>query len=421
MPEPADVSRMLSPTHSAPKPSRRIVALDGLRGIAALMVLFHHTLLMLPDFANYEWGVPRATAHGAIEWLLIRTPLRLMWAGQERALLFFVLSGFVLGLPWLEQRGVPYGRFLLGRFCRIYPPYLIAMAAAAAGSMLLGGDRLGHATIYFNQLGWAFPPSLAAVPSIAAILDNRASDYMNEAVWTLVWEVRVAVIFPLLMLPIIRWRSAGIALVLVVLILLKHVCGWFVGPWASSVLTAPQDTFYYAQYFVFGAAVAAHRVRIAACFGRRTKVSGLACLALGCLICWLPWPVEHDRIVGVGAAIILVAILGSEQLRSWLAKSRLVWLGGQSYSLYLTHLPLIMVVVIAFNGQVPVLVCGAVVPAAIVLGWAFHRWVETPSVALAQFLTGYSHRAVHSARLSSTGNVQIGTDGTPARTFVPGV
>jgi peptidoglycan/LPS O-acetylase OafA/YrhL len=365
------------------------------------MVLFHHTLLMLPDFANDEWRVHGATAHGVIEWMLLRTPFRLMWSGQTRALLFFVLSGFVLGLPWLNGRSAPYGRFLLGRFCRIYPPYLIVMLLAGVGSIVLGGHPLNHATVYFNQLGWAFPPSWAAVPSVAAILDDPASNYMNEAIWTLVWEVRVALIFPLLMLPIIRWRNVGIGCTLIVLILLKHVTGRFVGSWASAVLNAPQDTFYYAQYFIFGAAVAVNRAAIAAWFGRRHEAFGLGCLALGCLICWAPWPAQHDRIIGIGAAIILVAILGNMRLQSWLSHAPLVWLGKQSYSLYLTHLPLIMVVVIACNGRVPIVVCAAVVPAAIFLGWAFHRWVETPSVALAQHLTGYSGHATHRDLTSS--------------------
>jgi hypothetical protein len=101
-----------------------------------------------------------------IEWVLLRTPLRLLWSGQTRALLFFVLSGFVLSLPWLNGRSAPYGRFLLGRFCRIYPPYIIAMVIAAAGCILLGGRRLDHATVHFNQLGWAFRPTGAAVPSV---------------------------------------------------------------------------------------------------------------------------------------------------------------------------------------------------------------------------------------------------------------
>jgi Acyltransferase family len=134
---------------------RRIVALDGLRGVAAIMVLLHHALLMLPQFADYEWYSRLSARLSLGEFLLLRTPLRLVWAGQERAIMFFVLSGFVLSLPWLNGKPQSYGRFLLGRFCRIYPPYLAAMTLAALGSILMGGHVLPKASVYFNELGWA--------------------------------------------------------------------------------------------------------------------------------------------------------------------------------------------------------------------------------------------------------------------------
>ena len=137
-------AQTISHTHdrvtTAGQAGRRIVALDGLRGVAAIMVLLHHALLMLPVFADYEWysKVPAHISPG--KFLLLCTPLRLVWAGQERAIMFFVLSGFVLSLPWLSGKPQSYGRFLLGRFCRIYPPYIAAMALAALASVFIG-DR----------------------------------------------------------------------------------------------------------------------------------------------------------------------------------------------------------------------------------------------------------------------------------------
>ncbi len=404
-----DATSSAKPVHSVPRPSQRVIALDGLRGIAAILVLFHHSLLMLPDFANYEWNVPGAGAHGPIEWLLLRTPMRLLWAGQERAILFFVLSGFVLAVPWLDGKAAPYGRFLLGRFCRIYPPYLAAMALAAAGSILLGGHTLAHATVYFNQLGWAFPARWAALPSALTVMNDPSSQYMDEAVWSLVWEVRVALIFPLLMLPIVRWRNTGAVAVLAVLLGLQHLGDRLIGPETTAVLNAPQDTFYFAQYFILGAIVAANRSDIAAWFGRHSERYGWACLILGCLICWAPWPHQHMRIVGAGAAIIIVSILGSAPLRRWMEKKPLLWLGKQSYSLYLIHVPLVMVVAVAFAGRVPVWAVIGIFPITLTLSQVFHRWVELPSVALAQRWTGYDSRQTpRTRRVRDSGAVLAG-------------
>lgn len=392
-PERKDESASVALT-PVPKPTRRIVALDGLRGIAALMVLFHHTLLMLPDFANAEWGISGAQVNGPFEWLLIRTPLRLIWSGQARALLFFVLSGFVLALPWLNGRTAPYPHFVFSRFCRIYPPYLIAMLIAAAGSFLLGGHELIHATIFFNQLGWAFQPSWRAVSSISAVLDNRSSEYMNEGMWTLVWEIRVGLIFPLLMMPIMRWQNRGLIGLLFALVLLHHLMAWCFGVQVSAAQDdAPQQIFYYAEFFAFGAAVATNRRWITAILSRSWRL-GPICLVFGCLVCWIPWRIEDDRMIALGAAIILAAIVGSAKIQPWLETSPLLWLGRQSYSLYLTHVPVIMVVIIAFNGRVPLAMCGLVIPLALAISWAFHGWVEIPSVALAQRLPGFLQKTL---------------------------
>ena len=367
---------------------RRIVALDGLRGVAAIMVLLHHALLMLPEFADYEW-YGRVPAHSSFgTFLLLRTPLRLAWSGQERAIMFFVLSGFVLCLPWLAGKPQSYGRFLLGRLCRIYPPYIAAMALAALASILIGGHVLPKASIYFNQLGWSRHPDAGTLPSILLVLTNHHSDYINEAVWSLSWEVRIAILFPLLMLPILRWRNVAAARVYLLLLLLGQV--------ARHLLSAHPgfgqelgDGCRYTDCFVLGTAIAMNRVKIGEWFGRHHSAFGWLCLTLGLGLCWAPWPHFHEDIVGIGAALLIVSIIGTDGLRKWLARDYWLWLGRQSYSLYLIHVPIVMVIVILYRGVVPLLPCLSVIPVSIVLAQIFHLHVELPSVALAQKAASY--------------------------------
>ncbi len=85
-----------------PAPTGRWKGLDGLRGLAAIVVVLHHSLLTSPSLALAYFGGPKAPV-GSPSWLLTYTPLHLVWAGPEAVLVFFVLSGFVLTLPVLTS------------------------------------------------------------------------------------------------------------------------------------------------------------------------------------------------------------------------------------------------------------------------------------------------------------------------------
>ena len=84
----ATVSRVIldSETHgevpSSSVPKKRIAELDGLRGIAILLVIIQHYLV-----------IPGVSPGSALWYALVC--FRLSWSGVE---LFFVLSGFLIGL-----------------------------------------------------------------------------------------------------------------------------------------------------------------------------------------------------------------------------------------------------------------------------------------------------------------------------------
>ena len=92
----------------------RYEELDSLRGLAAISVFFGHILLVFNaiPITNllFEYG-----------------PLRAAVAGSEAVTLFFVLSGFVLSLPFYNNGTFNYGKYVVKRIFRIYIPYLIAI------------------------------------------------------------------------------------------------------------------------------------------------------------------------------------------------------------------------------------------------------------------------------------------------------
>lgn len=135
-----------------PAPGGRYVeALTGLRGIAALFVFLFHYLYFNPDVQLGE-SVP-------IVGLLLQFPFDFGFMGVD---LFFVLSGFLLSLPFarwaLGAAGrVDLKRYFARRLLRVFPAYYFQFAVIfVVGAWFLtyqpmsGKDVLAHFIMYFN-------------------------------------------------------------------------------------------------------------------------------------------------------------------------------------------------------------------------------------------------------------------------------
>ena len=165
----------LEPVVSAPP--RRDAALEGLRGAAALAVLYAH--LTTPT--------GRADGGGALDPIYLPSPVWWWFQGGTLAVLtFFLLSGHVIGLslrhPFASGE-VP--AYLRRRAVRIIPIYLVAVTlglATTAGFPLR--VALGHLLFLQNDGPAPWVPLLAANPSL----------------WSLPYEVVFYLAFPLLWL-----------------------------------------------------------------------------------------------------------------------------------------------------------------------------------------------------------------------------
>lgn len=153
-------------------------AMDGLRGLAALMVVASHAsglgLHLLPG-------------------------LNLTGIGKHGVYLFFVLSAFLLSWQWLSdwpragQRLHRVGDYLIGRFARIFPLYTLVLVAA----WMLGGHGLGvgidtpalwqHLTLQRGDgIYWSIPVEFHyyfILPLVAALLAWRAAPGLQLASW----------------------------------------------------------------------------------------------------------------------------------------------------------------------------------------------------------------------------------------------
>ncbi len=119
---------------TAPFHERYIPALDGIRGIAILVVLLHHFRFLLNARFPFQFALIRLFDVG--------------WCGVQ---LFFVLSGFLITGILLDSRASPnyFSTFYARRFLRIFPLYYTYLAIVFVGSRLLqhlfgGIDPLAH-------------------------------------------------------------------------------------------------------------------------------------------------------------------------------------------------------------------------------------------------------------------------------------
>lgn len=167
---------------TAQAPAERYVELDSLRGLAALTVAIGH---FIGVYQNSPWfGFWNAS------------PLRMFGAGHEAVVLFFLLSGFVLAVPYSKPSSPSYAEFLIKRICRIYLPYVSALMVAAIGSYFFYSEK-ATGNSWIDQT-WSERPTAHLIVQHLLMLGHYDGAQLNTAFWSLVIEMRVSLIYPVL-------------------------------------------------------------------------------------------------------------------------------------------------------------------------------------------------------------------------------
>lgn len=364
--------------------------LESLRGLAALVVVVHHHLLVFPLLFPYQSG-----KEGWPLWLTF-SPLHLLWAGSEAVLFFFLLSGFVLSLPYWRGEALDMVRFVVRRWWRIWVPMMVAVTLAALCYWRLGHEMVLGTSWWFENI-WK-EAGLAAYAQHALMLGQMSEGLTQWAfipvVWSLKWEMWLSLLLPLVLL-LAGWRT-WLALPLVPLLLaLHHIIGG--GDIASGLLR-------YLAMFVLGAWLARKREVVAAWVGRlpgAVKVLALLGALLIIPVQWYGWQSDaawwrqtlNDLVSLLGSAALVALALGWSGWSTWLERPALSWLGRVSYSLYLYHALVLTLVVRLGAEKLPL-------PWLVLLSFCLtfpvahlaYRFVELPALNQARRV---KERAIH--------------------------
>jgi peptidoglycan/LPS O-acetylase OafA/YrhL len=358
----------------------RLLFLDGIRGLTALyVVLFHAKLEAADDFVEMSYtGVLKSLS------FLVRF-------GHPAVTIFIVLSGFCLMLPVARSRDgqLPGGvsKYLLRRARRILPAYYAAMALCLLGIAFVPALNHPVADQWLSALPAFSPGPILSHLFVAHNFNPNWMFRINPPMWSVPPECDIYLLFPLILLPL--WRRFGLG----IMVLVAMVFG--VAP--HFVLGQKTDYLcpWYFTAFAFGAAAATLNFSPA---GRRMPwgwmTIGFAVLTI--LLFSFATRTAEVRYYASEVPVALTAAslmgfladrakCGKPSLGAWLLENRPVaWLGAISYSLYLTHYPVLAVMHAACRAaglSAPAIFAAMLIvgtAATIPVAYVFHRLFERP-------------------------------------------
>lgn len=365
---------------------RRFYQLDSLRGVAALTVVFFH-------FSKIS--SPR------VSHVLLHTPLRIFIAGHQAVVLFFLLSGFVLTIPYQKRQVLGYGAFLVKRVCRIYLPYLGALALAVFCDMQFPSQ--GPSDNYWINFTWSTPVTIRLVVQHILFLGNYDWSQFNTVFWSLVYEMRISLVFPFIALSVLRGRArwtllSAFALSLAAFPLaLLFSRALHLGSYDAALNTTL--TLHYAAFFILGSLMAKHLQAIQRWYTRLSSLS-TALLAIAALLLYafgdassiiqrFTVPTHlYDWPVALGAMMIIVMAMNSQPFHRFLTSRAIHHLGKISYSLYLIHGTVLFALLHTLYRRIPTAVFLLLyLGITFAVTEIFHHLVEHPTMLLGRRLT----------------------------------
>lgn len=354
-------------TTSTPKPRLKFV--DGLRGLAALVVAVGHTIGMVgPDHQ-------RVPLLGADPVALLIWP----WTfGGPAVWLFIMLSGFTLYWTEESRRGSQRGAtsvkvYVQRRLWRILPTYYAALALGAVVVLGMGMFLVAPSP----SLQTYEPVTLGGVLSHLLMVHNLNPEWRTQVVpplWSIAVEMQLYVLFPLLFL--VR-RKLGVYAVAAGLVVVSFAL--------NQIASFP--IFELVEWFVVGA-VLAHVLR-------RHRIPSILAMpvALGALaVGFMRIPAINGRIeqgvwlVAFTGLIAWMFSLEGSRRGNFLESKPVLWLGERSYSLYAVHFPLALLcwaLIGRFGLDRPLAIAAVValgLTASLLVASASYRWIELPSL-----------------------------------------
>jgi len=363
----------VSPASGTMRPKESLLLIDVLRGLAAFwVVLFHVRVDLWVGFHEITAHPERySTLERAVSWLSLPA-----FFGGSGVMLFFLVSGFCIHLPYVGASAIDWKPYLARRFWRIFPPYAVAVV------LTVGCEWLAKVLVSAQPV--SSPERAVRTFFMAQNYGSEAGQMVgNPALWSLPVEFELYLAFPVFLWMLRRFGPGFSALLAGAVSVVATVFALRGYHWLDGN---------FAHYWLSwcAGALLAEGWRTGTLPRFRAWHLSLLVVAggMGIFICLqdFAFAIQH-YVWAVFYFVLMWAGLQHpgvvERLPVRLQRG-LLWLGMISYSLYLIHYPVFLAAGAAWtamfgdkpvNFLVPLAACFFILP----LAWIFHRLTEVPS------------------------------------------
>ncbi|MBC2901241.1 acyltransferase [Streptomyces sp. PSKA01] len=351
MPLPKQVPVAVAERPLQPLRTRRLYVVDGIRLVAALMVVLHHYAgtRRLNEPGNAIWSRPVSEIMPSVFHVAAYG-----WIGVE---IFFVISGFVICMScW----GRTPRQFFVSRVIRLYPAYWFAVLFTTAVLVAVPGV-------------WERLPVREVLLNLTMLQAGSDVPNVDMVYWTLWSELRFYLLFLVVVAMGLTYRRVIV----------------FCCVWGAVAMLAPVSGFPLlellanpdgAWYFIAGLALyLMHR------FGQDLLLWGILAMAWLMGQLELGERVEYEGVsswrgaVLIFTAFMLVMVAVSLGRLDGIRWKWLVTAGCLTYPLYLTHYMAGTSLISRLHGTMDArLLLGLLIAGFLMLSWAVHRVVERP-------------------------------------------
>jgi len=336
------------------KNESRIAFLDGLRGIAILLVVLFHAYARWPElvpFGNTFAKFP-IFAYG--------------WLGVQ---LFFIISGFVICMTLEKCHN--FQEFILRRWLRLFPAMLMCSIIIFVMAPLFP-ERPAGPVFYCNLL-----PGLTFIePGWWAELLGFRIMGIEGAFWSLYVEVKFYIIFGILYF-MAGWRKAVVTLIGLFCLSIIFLILWKFNPNIDIHLMSNIVAFTSAQYYGWFAAGALYYKYFRE--QRKTLLTYSMAIAFTSALVeggfnWQP------KLFAILLTVLFTLAITNTRVQVLLTHPGLLFIGLISYPLYLLHENMMIAMIIKIGQQMPSMY-GILIPAlpiavVIGLGWFVTAYIE---------------------------------------------